>query len=166
MTHTTADVYSAESEWRDLLDQCREGSTVVNVLGSSLTLDTDRKFGNLDNVQRYVNRVLLLPSVQDRWERSITPLKVRERRGATEAHYQPWNSTIAVPTLRQGSTWAMREAVILHEVSHHLSSPGVHHEAEFVGNFIDLVEIVMSPEHAFALRVCMMRQGVETPALV
>jgi putative metallohydrolase (TIGR04338 family) len=86
---------------------------------------------------------------------------VRARRGATAAHYERSDddgAAIAVPD--RGSTWALRELVVLHEIAHHLSDAEPPHGRQFVATFCGLAEAVMGPEVAHVLRVVYAKEGV------
>jgi putative metallohydrolase (TIGR04338 family) len=105
-------VYAAEDQWSAVLDR----GGVVDFFGSRIDVPTQRRFGDLASVRGYVEAVLALPEVAAAHPlaRAVT---VRERAGQTKAHYEPGTRTIAVP-LR--TMWAAREAVLLHEITHHL----------------------------------------------
>lgn len=106
-------VYAAEDQWSAVLDR----GGVVDFFGSTLDVPQQRRFADVATVQRYADAVLALPAV-----RAVYPaagaVVVRERSGQQRAHYEPDGATIAVP-LR--TLWAGREAVVLHEIAHHLA---------------------------------------------
>jgi putative metallohydrolase (TIGR04338 family) len=111
-------------------------------------------------VQRYVDEVLAHSAVRARWH-AVGELTVRARRGATAAHYERSDddgAAIAVPD--RGSTWALRELVVLHEIAHHLSDAEPPHGPQFVETFCGLAEAVMGPEVAHVLRVVYAKEGV------
>lgn len=146
-------VYAAEQQVARLLDRAARGATTVDFFGSTLTVPVERRFGDIASMQRWVDGVLDLQPVLDRWP-STPPCQVRERRGGTKAHYQP-PSEIAVPT----SAWATRELVLCHELAHHLAhhdpdappdEPG--HGPAWVAAYLDLVGIVVGLEVALLLR--------------
>ena len=83
---------------------------------------------------------------------------MRERSGQRRAHYEPATATIAIPIR---DLWAGREAVVLHELAHHLAcSAGVPasasgrrwHGAEFRAAMCDLVTEVLGAQAALLLR--------------
>jgi putative metallohydrolase (TIGR04338 family) len=153
-------VYAAEGFVRTLFDRAREhGNATLEFFGAHLVLPPEARFGSVASVQAYLDDVLALPAVRDRWP-GVAPLTVRSRRGLTAAHYEcdATGATIAVPDI--GSGWAMRELVVLHEVAHHLSPVEPAHGSEFVGTFCDLAAIVMGPEVAHVLRVVYAKEGV------
>ncbi|MEB3020225.1 TIGR04338 family metallohydrolase [[Mycobacterium] crassicus] len=156
-----AKVYAAEVFVRTLFDRAAErGSGDVDFFGTRLTLPPEARFGSVAAVQRYVDDVLSLPSVRDRWPDG-GPLGVRARRGVTAAHYEKLGETgvIAVPDQRSGD-WAMRELVVLHEIAHHLSDARPPHGPHFVATMGALAEIVMGPELGYVLRVVFAKEGV------
>lgn len=146
-----AAIYAAEDQVSAAL--VRGGS--VDFFGSTLTLPIERHFADVASIQRYVDAVLALPSVCERWPQALA-VRVRERAGATKATYQRTGFVIAIPLAGPPPRWAAREMVILHELAHHLTySRGedvAAHGPEFVGDFETLVGIVIGPEVALMLR--------------
>jgi putative metallohydrolase (TIGR04338 family) len=155
-----AKVYAAEEFVRVLFDRASEhGNRAIEFFGTQLTLPPEARFGSVDAVQRYVDAVLAMAVVRQRWP-GATPLTVRRRRGATGAHYELGDdgALIAVPDGR--GHWALRELVVLHEIAHHLSTVDPPHGPEFVATFCDLADAVMGPEVAHVLRVVYAKEGV------
>ena len=151
-------IYSAEQKLRSMLDR---SDAPVEIFGSTITLQSDRKFGDVQAVQRYVDSVLSLNWVRSRWTQAWVPVRVRERRGAAKAHYEGWSAVIAVPPHEKGGSWAMREIVVLHEIAHHLSRGEYYsHGPKFVEAFTELVEEIMSSQAAFLLRALLHEEGV------
>ncbi|AQA03526.1 hypothetical protein BVC93_15150 [Mycobacterium sp. MS1601] len=144
-------VYAAERFARTMFDRASERGSTVDFFGTSLTLPPEARFSSVDDVQRYVDRVLGLPS----------RLTVRARRGATAAHYENRNGTgvIAVPEV--STRWALRELVVLHEIAHHLCPCDPPHGPEFATAMADLAATVMGPEAGYVLRVLYDKQGVK-----
>lgn len=154
-------VYAAEEFVRTLFDRAAEhGSGAVEFFGAMLTLPPEARFASVPAVQRYVDKVLGLPSVRAQWPQ-IPPLKVRARRAATAAHYENRDGTgvIAVPD-RDTADWAMRELVMLHEIAHHLCMAPPPHGPQFVATLCTLAELVMGPEAGYVLRVVYAKEGV------
>ncbi|OHW64747.1 TIGR04338 family metallohydrolase [Mycobacterium avium] len=154
-------VYAAEEFVRTLFDRAAEhGSPAVEFFGTRLTLPPEGRFGSVPSVQRYVDQVLALPAVRQRWP-DVPPLRVRPRRAATAAHYENRDGAgvIAVPD-RDTAEWALRELVVLHEVAHHLCRAGPPHGPEFVATICELTELVMGPEVGHVLRVVYAKEGV------
>jgi putative metallohydrolase (TIGR04338 family) len=155
-----AKVYAAEEFVRTLFDRAAEhGNQVVEFFGTQLTLPPEGRFASAPSVQHYVDDVLAHPAVRTQWPAAGT-LTVRGRRGATAAHYERSDegATIAVPD--RGSTWALRELVVLHEIAHHLCVAEPPHGPEFVATFCEVAEAVMGPEVAHVLRVVYAKEGV------
>ena len=156
-----AKVYAAEEFVRTLFDRAAEhGSPAVEFFGTQLTLPPEGRFGSLGSVQRYVDDVLALPAVRQRWP-EVLPLRVRARRAATAAHYENRDGAgvIAVPD-RDTADWALRELVVLHEVAHHLAQADPPHGPEFVATICTLMALVMGPELGHVLRVVYAKEGV------
>ena len=155
-------VYAAEEFVRTLFDRAAQHSSrAIDFFGAQLTLPPEARFGSIQSVQRYVDDVLALPAVADRW----TPagaLQVRRRRAAAAAHYEKRSGTgvIAVPD-RNTADWAMRELVLLHEIAHHLDDTGgAAHGSGFVATLCELAALVMGPEVGHVLRVVYTKEGV------
>ena len=135
-------VYAAERVVYDALE--RGGQ--IEVAGSTLVLPVERRFGNLDNIKDYVERLHSL------FGGGVPAPTVRPRKGQTRAHYETGANVIAVPL---DGTWALREMVILHEYAHCLTrwrDRASGHGPEFQARYTDLVEEVIGPEAGFLLR--------------
>jgi putative metallohydrolase (TIGR04338 family) len=144
-------VYDAEAALTALIDR-RSDYPIARAFGSRVAVPDDRKFGDLDSVQRYVDAVLALGWVRATApERAALPVRVRARAGATKAEYEFTTHTIAVPPHRIGGRWAMRELVVLHELTHHLV-PEAGHGPSFTARLLELVEELVGSEAAFLLR--------------
>ncbi|MGE2732537.1 TIGR04338 family metallohydrolase [Mycolicibacterium vaccae] len=156
-----AKVYAAEQFVRTMFDRAAQrGNPSVEFFGTTLTLPPEARFATTTTVQTYVDDVLALPAVRERWP-AAEPLRVRPRRGATAAHYERTEraAVIAVPDDR--SSWALRELVILHEIAHHLSDADPPHGPQFVATFCELAGAVMGAEVGHVLRVVYAREGVQ-----
>lgn len=151
-----AKVYAAEEFVRTLFDRAAEhGSGAIDFFGTALTLPPEARFASVESVRRYVDDVLAMPAVRERWP-GAGSVAVRSRRGQAAAHYE--SGTIAVPD--RHSSWALRELVVLHEIAHHLANGGAPHGREFVGAMADLAGWVMGPEVQHVLRVVYSKEGV------
>src|SRR3546814_12904672 len=82
----------------DRADQ--RGLRSVEVMGSTITLPVERKFGSVESVQAYCDQLLGLNWVRETWTRATIPVSVRSRGGNAAAHYS--NDVIAVPDDRDG----------------------------------------------------------------
>lgn len=154
-------VYEAEALVRRIFDRSTD-FPMVEVAGSSVTLPPERKFASLESVQSYVDRVMALHWIRTRWNRSSLPVVVRSRAGQERAHYERLPPVIAVPLHRGGAAWALRELVVLHEISHHLALDGeADHGAPFTGRMVELVDGIVGPEAAFLLRVTLLDVGAQ-----
>jgi putative metallohydrolase (TIGR04338 family) len=155
-----AKVYAAEQFVRTLFDRAAEhGSQVVDFFGTPLTLPPEGRFASVESVQRYVDAVLNHAEVQRHWP-GLAPIAVRARRGVTAAHYErrDRDAVIAVPD--RHDRWALRELVVLHEITHHLCEIPPPHGPEFVAAFRALAGMVMGPEVEHVLRVVYLKEGV------
>jgi putative metallohydrolase (TIGR04338 family) len=156
-----AKVYEAEALVRRIFDRATD-FPIVDVAGSHVTLPPERKFASLQSVQAYVDAVLALSWVRERWPRAELPVIVRARAGQSRAHYEWPGSVIAVPLHRGGRAWALRELVLLHEIAHHLApedEPA--HGAAYVARIVELVTEIVGAEAGFLLRVTLLDSGVQ-----
>lgn len=152
-------VYAAESQVARIIDKRLDYPT-IELFGSELVVPDDRKFGDLDSVQRYVDSVLRLNWLRVRWP-GASQVAVRARRGAAKAHYERGTATIALPPFERGGGWGLRELVVLHELAHHLTDEAApHHGPEFVTTLLALVEELIGPEAEFLLRTTYLENGV------
>ncbi|MET3803631.1 putative metallohydrolase (TIGR04338 family) [Nakamurella sp. UYEF19] len=155
-----ARVYEAEALVRRIFDRAVD-YPIVEVVGSHLTIPVERKFASLDSVRIYVDAVLALDWVRTAWPRAGEHVAVRARAGQSRAHYERRPPVIAVPLHRGVDAWALRELVVLHEISHHLGPDDeVAHGPEFTGRMIDLVSGIVGEEAGFLLRVTLLDLGV------
>lgn len=142
-------VYAAEDQWSEALN--RGGK--LDFHGSIIEVPVQRRFGQLEAIQAYVDWVLQLPCVNDVFG-TMPPVTVRTRKGQTKAHYEADALVIAIPL---DTAWAAREAVVLHEIAHHLVMSGRFaelpaHGPAFTSAMCALVECVLGPEAALMLR--------------
>ena len=156
-------VYDAEHLVHRLFDRSAD-YPMIDVGGSRLTLPVERRFASIDSVQSYVDQVLSLGWVRARWARAAVPVVVRGRAGDAQAHYERAGAVMAVPANRSNRgnpAWAMRELVVLHELSHHLADgPEVAHGPEFVDRMLTVIDGIIGPEAALLLRVTLLDSGV------
>jgi putative metallohydrolase (TIGR04338 family) len=149
-----ARVYAAEGNWALRLDAARRGAGRAQVAGSSVLLPAERHFGTLEAAQAYCDQHL--PD-------GIPPVRVRRRKGQLQAHWEE-PGVIALPVPAHGTPWALREAVLLHELAHHVafhSHGSADHGRTYAGCMLELVEQVLGPEAALALRVDYAEAGVQ-----
>lgn len=153
-------VYDAEALVRRMFDRSVD-YPIVDVAGSHLTLPPERKFATLESVQVYVEAVLALRWVRQRWQRAAAPVVLRARAGQSRAHYERFPGVIAVPLHHAGTAWALRELVVLHELAHHLADDAgeTAHGADFAGRMVELVGGIVGDEAAFLLRVTLLESG-------
>ena len=75
---------------------------------------------------------------------------------------------MALPVPGRGEPWALRDSVVLHELAHHAgerSGRAAGHRPPFPALVLLLVEAVLGPEAALALRVSYGEHGVEVGVL-
>ena len=147
----TRTLYGAEDELQWALKVSQEHGSVV-LAGVSLTLEPEARFGDLEAVQAYVNRVTSLPAVVAEFGKRGT-VTVRKRKTGHAAHYEgygPHGGTIAIHPER--GKFAMRETVVIHELAHHYDRRSGHGPT-FAATEIKLFELVMGPQIALAMRI-------------
>lgn len=138
-------VYAAEGRIQRMLDR---GAT-VQIHGSTLTLEPEFRFGNLDAVRTFVAGVQAMDWYRERYP-DAEPLTVRQRRGDTRGHYERATSTIALhDNERVGVAFALRALYVLHEMSHHVTLDG--HGPEFRREYVEHVRQVIGEAVAFVL---------------
>ncbi|MBI3214903.1 MAG: TIGR04338 family metallohydrolase [Mycobacterium sp.] len=154
-----AQVYAAEDFVRTLFDRAAQHSSrAIDFFGTPLTLPPEARFASVEAVGDYVQKVLMMPAVRERW--APGELAVRPRRGLTAAHYENAGGSAVIAVPDRGERWAMRELVILHEIAHHLCPAQPAHGGEFTSTFCDLAGIVMGPEVGHVLQVVYAKEGV------
>lgn len=144
--HHRSAVYRAEDQWSSTLDR----GGVVEFFGSTIDAPTQLRFGDIDHVRVYVEEVI---SSQE-----LPEVAVRHRKGGSRAHYA--DGVIAIPSNEQ---WAMREAVVLHEIAHHacVSLAGnLTHDGLFTAYLLKLVESQLGSAAALLLRTGYQAAGV------
>lgn len=142
-------VYDAEHVLGQFFTRAVESDNpVVTVQGITLTLPPEGRFGSVESIQGYVNRVLTHPAVKAQYPWVAPNVTVRRRKGTTAAHYSRMGQEIAIP---DETNWALRELVVLHEIAHHLA-PGAH-GPRYTNTYLGLLEVIMGPEVALVLRI-------------
>lgn len=143
-------VYRAEDQWSAVLDR----GGMVDFFGSHMNVPAQMRFGSLDHVATYVNHVCRFHGIPEPG--------VRHRKGGIRAHYEPRDdfSMIAIPT---DQSWAMRESVVLHEISHHMcfvQQGSAKHDRNFAHTMLTLVRIQLGLEAELLLRTGYQTAGV------
>lgn len=140
-------VYTAEDRLQRWLDHAGP----VTVYGSTWDLEPEARFGQVADIQTYVDKVLAHVGC-------ARPVMVRERRGPSRAEYG--GAVIAIPPHRVGGQWAMREYIVLHELAHHLDAAaqvpallrfGGAHGPSFRAQYLNLLSSLGRPTWAYLL---------------
>lgn len=142
-----AKVYGAETELGVILSH---PDTLTTLHGSTFLVPRERKFGNLEGVQRFVDAAL-------KHVDKPTNVTVRRRKGQKAAHYETLGQIIAIP---DESFW-LRESIVLHELAHHLAPVTEKHGSTFRATLVDLLERVLAPEAAQMLRQLYWERGLK-----
>lgn len=153
-------VYEAENVLKVMVRRAEEsGNPEVVIDGITLVLPPEARFGNLESIQEYVDKVQAMPGVRKAFpRRGLRPVTVRHRKGDRHAHYEPDTATIAVHN--GGKRKDMRELLVLHELAHHYSPAMPAHGPEFADAELTLVDLVMGPQAGLALRLLFAQHGV------
>ena len=158
-------VYAAELQVRAAIERAAGGEG-VDFFGSMLPAPQERRFGSLEEVDSYLQRVLTEPRAVSAFGPLPAP-GVRLRAGEAEAHYEFGRAVIALPA---ASDWAWRELVVLHELAHHvtaLNSPGTaSHGPEFAAVYCQLVEWELGGAAGLLLRAALDGEGVVVGGVV
>ncbi len=142
-------LYRVEDQWSATLDR----GGVVDFFGSTLDAPVQMRFGSLADAQTYVRTVCMSVAL---------PLPaVRARKGGTRAHYENHpEPTIAIP---EHEPWAMRESVLLHEISHHMcvtSNNDAHHGEDFTATMLMLTRVQLGEAAELLLRTGYQAAGI------
>jgi len=142
-------VYEAERRLEGMLSTAEDtGNPVVELDGITLTLPPQARFGSIDSIQTYADRVCDMAEV--------SRVTVRERRGIRKATYSPSNQTLNIPD----AAWARKEMVVLHELAHHVAGGEHLHTTPFLVAMNDLLGMVMGPEMSLAHRILCSHNGL------
>ena len=157
-------VYDAEHQVRRQLELAAAGARTITVAASTLVLPLEVRFGTLDAAQRFTDGVLGTDAFSRAFPRAAdVPLRLRRRRGDRHAHYEA-PGTIAVPAAAGGSSWGLRELVVLHEIAHHAAhhdlAPAPAHGPGYAGAVVRLVTDIMGPEVGLLLTTAFADHGV------
>jgi putative metallohydrolase (TIGR04338 family) len=163
-----AAVYAVE----DQVAVALERGGVIDFFGSTLVLPTERRFGDIASIQRYVDLVISRLSLP---MRRVQPVTVRSRKGATKAHYEParegGTAVIAVPIDGVvGSNWAARETVVLHEITHHIVMTSAvpstsSHDRYYRGSLVRVYREILGDEAALVLSSALAAAGLDVAQL-
>ena len=161
-------LYDAEAQVCRQLAFAARGARTVEVAGSTLTLPLEVRFGTLEAAQEYVDAVRRSEAFAALFPRAArVPLRVRRRAGGRAAHYEP-PDVIALHEPAHGAAWALRELVVLHEVTHHGAQhdglPGPPHGPAFAAALVELVGVVVGPEVGLLLTTAFAEHGVDCTA--
>ena len=151
-------LYDAEDILRTFYDRAEEsGNPMVTMKGFTVTLPPEAKFGSVESLQTYVDRVLDHPRVIDAvgTRSRVTVQAKKEHQALHRATYS--KGRILIPNGR--NRWAMREVVVLHELAHHCSHD--RHGPNFAAAFLSLLGAVMGPEVELICRVLFDDGGVD-----
>lgn len=150
----TATVYQAEFTLRDMLEL-----STVHVHGRQIDVPPERRFTDIEAVQRYVDKVLALNWVRAKYPRAAYPITVKKKPSKTANEAACGGGLMYVP-INSHVRWALREIVILHEIAHHLAGAGADHRQEFRDCFAWLLEEIIAPEVGWLMRTIFWDRGL------
>jgi putative metallohydrolase (TIGR04338 family) len=157
-------VYDAEEQVCRQLEYAAAGARLVQVAGSTVVPRLEMRFGSLTAARNYAEAVRTGPAFAEQFPSAATAsIRVRSRRGGRAATYEP-PGTIALHAPAIGAAWALRELVVLHELTHHGQHhdglPGPPHGPAFAGALARLAGAVMGPEVGLLLTAAYAEHGV------
>lgn len=153
---STTAAYRAEWNLGSILKNSTEDSRTATVGGATLVVPNEYKFGHIDTIRDYVNRVI--DRVNADLGTTFTHVTVTEGRSnlCKKAYYRA--GQITIPQKGKGE-WAWRQTVVLHEVAHHLT-PGHGHDSVFTGMLAYLFDEFIGAEAGFMYRVLLSHEGI------
>lgn len=155
-------VYDAEHAYIIYMDMAADsdsGMVQAKIAGSTMTVSMDRKFSDLEAVQRYVDTLTSSAYVMSKFPSLAGVNIVVDPRLSSRSYYQSIGHKITLAGAKKSGRWAMREFVVLHELAHAATRNIGGHGPEFVAAFVELVECAISPEVAYALKMSMYEAG-------
>lgn len=159
-------IYHAEHILSDMFDNCAaSGNPLVTIDDIALILPPEARFGRIDDVQRHIDRVLASDPIRAAFG-ARPPISVRARNSAKcKAHYEPDTAVIAIPDTGEARSM-LRELVVLHELAHHLddATDDAAHGNNFLNTYLQVLELVMAPQVALALRLLLAHHDVHPGA--
>lgn len=146
MTETQIEVYRAENHIMNVLDQASKmDNWQYTAFRSTFTLPRELKFGNLQNVQDYVDNLLDKPEIILMKPDPVRVIVIESRYEGIASMY---SNKMALPD----SPDFLRQLRVLHELAHYLSGSTAH-ASKFREAYIRLVDHEMGPELALILRM-------------
>jgi len=130
-----------EERFYNILDAGAEaGVYAYHALGSTFVLPEERRFTNLEQIQRYVDDALETPffGIMSRELGRIPTIKVKASAYDNRASHH--NGTISIP---DNVEWR-RELVVLHELSHHFGGQG--HGKRYLESYFKIISEMMNPQ--------------------
>lgn len=122
---------------------------VITIDDVKLTMPVETRFTSLKSIREYLADVCALDTLAH-FPRAAVKVKVGYHDDSTRAVYTYKNRLISMPS--PPNEWAMRELVVLHELTHHFTI-GEGHGPYFAGSFLDVLGRVMGPEVEIAQRL-------------
>lgn len=153
VSNPKSQVYQAEWIYADLLASPTDS---IQYLGSTIARPAEIRFSTLDHAQQYIDRLLALPQVVDRY--GDTTLQVVLGRKTLHRRAYQRGRQITLPHQESGA-WAWRESVLLHEAAHGLN-PFHGHGASWAGIFVHLTEVAMGETAAWMLSTLFDQHGI------
>lgn len=145
-------IYDADLVLRLVAENRTDGS--IDFHGQTLELPQPRTFGDLDEVQTFVNEVHGSSSVTSLWSPPGPPPKVAPRSWDVYSHYNRRYNVIAVPMIGwTKDSWSVHEFTVLHQMAHFFNreSDEAKHGLGFVKCYLDLLEHVLHPTWALLM---------------
>lgn len=125
------------------------GNPAITLDGIALTMPPETRFTSIKSIQTYVSTVRSLESLAH-YPRASVHVRIGTHEDTSMAFYNGSERLISLP--KKPSTWAMRELVVLHELTHHFTI-GERHGPRFAASMLEVLREVMGPEVELALRI-------------
>lgn len=143
-------VYDAENEFCGFIDNAWQ-SPLVQLGPVAVLVPAERKFRSVNEVNMFI--------VELGRRLSFHAPRVVGKVGQEYALYDPSTHVMAIPS---GGHWALRETVILHELSHAVSQDrdSAGHGPKFTRTFLNIIDVIMGDDAALLMTALYRKHGV------
>lgn len=152
-------VYAAENDWMQMMTLAENRGGFVRYGIQTYEPEGFVRFSGIDDIAAYVAKVLAHIG------RDADEISVVDGRGGKFAHFDYIRKEIQIPKRERGGAWALNSAVVLHEVAHYITGPGVQHGRKFRLTFVRLLEDLGQVENARLLHACFQTHSLSVLAV-
>ena len=151
MNNNQQALYTVEDRWVQRLEWAREQQTFTyDTLGGTWDLPVEKWFTNLEQCTNYVKRVVDTDGIRQMPPEHPEVPEVVESKYNNKASYN--KGKISIP---DSIAWR-RELTLLHELGHHYGGGG--HGKRFLDSYFRLIEVMMSPELSYLIRIELLQE--------